>query len=118
MMTVNPGEVAAVRVAVEGFPRRPPGDHHGHVNRLTSAAAPHRPVPPECAPGVHRVVIQGAPGIEIDTHVGNEHIDHNDAGVLTTAHAALNAIEVVCAASPGLVSLRDLPVSPVRGLMP
>jgi hypothetical protein len=30
---------------------------------------------------------------------------------------AVNAIPMVCATAPGLVSLRDLPVSQVSGLM-
>ena len=44
-------------------------------------------------------------------------VDHNVAGVIATAAKAVNAIPVVCAAPPGLVSLRDLPVSQVRGLL-
>ena len=117
MMTVAPGQVAAVRFAVEGIVDGRPAIVMEHVNRLTSAAAPDWPVPPEGRPGVHRVVINGIPGIEINTHVGNDHTDHNEAGVIATAAKAVNAIAAVCAAPPGLISLRDLPVSQVRGLM-
>ncbi len=88
-----------------------------HVNRLTSAAAPDWPFPPEGRPGVHRVVVTGSPGVEINTHLGLDGVDHNVAGVIATAAKAVNAIAVVCAAPPGLVSLRDLPVSHVGGLM-
>jgi hypothetical protein len=66
---------------------------------------------------VHRVVVAGRPGVEINTHVGLGGTDHNEAGVIATAMKAVNAIPVVCAAPPGLVSLRDLPVSQVHGLM-
>jgi hypothetical protein len=74
-------------------------------------------MPPDGKPGVHRVVVTGDPGIEINTHVGLGRIDHNQAGVAATAAKAINAIDAVCAADPGLVSLRDLPVSQVRGLV-
>ena len=88
-----------------------------HVNRLTEAAAPDWPLPPEGRPGVHRVGVTGHPGIEINTHVGLGGLDHNLAGVIATAAKVVNAIPAVCAAEPGLVSLRDLPISQVRTLL-
>jgi hypothetical protein len=117
MMHVDPGRVAAVRFGVEGVVDGRTVITMEHVNRLTQAAAPEWPFPPEGRPGVHRVVVAGRPGIEINTHVGLGGTDHNEAGVTATAMKAVNAIPVVCAAPPGLVSLRDLPVSQVRGLM-
>jgi hypothetical protein len=88
-----------------------------HVNRLTSAAAPDWPTAPEGRPGVHRVVVRGVPGVEINTHVGLDGDDHNTAGVIATAAKVVNAIDAVCASPPGLVSLCDLPVSQVRNLL-
>jgi len=117
MMHVEPGQVAAVRFAVEGIVGGEPRIVMEHVNRLTSAAAPDWPVPPEGRPGVHRVVVTGDPGVEINTHLGLDGTDHNVAGVISTAAKVVNAVPAVCAAPPGLVSLRDLPVSQVRGLM-
>jgi hypothetical protein len=117
MMHVDPGRVAAVRFGVEGVVDGRTVITMEHVNRLTQTAAPEWPFPPEGRPGVHRVVVAGRPGIEINTHVGLAGTDHNEAGVIATAMKAVNAIPVVCAAPPGLVSLRDLPVSQVRGLM-
>jgi hypothetical protein len=117
MMHVSQGEVAAVRFAVEGVIGGEPRIVMEHVNRLTSAAAPDWPVAPEGRPGVHRVVVTGSPGVEINTHLGLDGIDHNVAGVIATAAKAINAIQSVCAAPPGLVSLLDLPLSQVRGLM-
>lgn len=117
MMRVEPGQVAAVRFAVEGIVGGEARIVMEHVNRLTEAAAPDWPVPPEGRPGVHRVVVTGNPGIEINTHVGLGAIDHNLAGVVATAAKAVNAVAAVCAAEPGLVSLRDLPISQVHGLM-
>jgi len=117
MMHVDPGGVAAVRFGVEGVVDGRSVITMEHVNRLTQAAAPEWPFPPEGRPGVHRVVVAGRPGVEINAHVGLGGTDHNEAGVMATAMKAVNAIPVVCAAPPGLVSLRDLPVSQVRGLM-
>lgn len=117
MMRVEPGQVAAVRFAVEGVVGGRAAITMEHVNRLTQSAAPHWPFPPEGRPGVHRVVVRGNPGVEINAHVGLDGIDHNRAGVVATAMKAVNAIPAVCAAQPGLISLRDLPVSHVAGVM-
>jgi hypothetical protein len=117
MMHVDPGQVAAVRFAVEGIVAGEPRIVMEHVNRLTAAAAPDWPVPPDGRPGVHRCVVTGHPGIEINTHVGLDGVDHNEAGVIATAAKVVNAIPAVCAAPPGLLSLRDLPVSQVRGVL-
>jgi hypothetical protein len=117
MMHIDPGRVAAVRFAVEGIVDGRTVITMEHVNRLTQAAAPEWPYPPEGRSGVHRVVVAGRPGVEINTHVGLHGTDHNEAGVIATAMKAVNAIPVVCASPPGLVSLRDLPISQVRGLM-
>lgn len=117
MMRVEPGCVAAVRLAVEGIVGGEPRIVMEHVNRLTDAAAPDWPVAPDGKPGVHRVVVTGNPGIEINTHCGLGLMDHNTAGVIATAAKVINAIPAVCAAPPGLVSLRDLPVAQVQGLL-
>ncbi len=117
MMRIEPDEVAAIRFAVEGIIDGEPAIVMEHVNRLTPAAAPLWPFPPEGRPGVHRVVVAGNPGIEINTHVGGHGIDHNEAGVIATAAKAINAIESVCAAAPGLVSVCDLPLAQAKGLM-
>jgi hypothetical protein len=55
--------------------------------------------------------------VEINAHLGRDGVDHNEAGVIATAAKAVNAVPAVCGAAPGLVSLRDLPVSQVHGLM-
>jgi hypothetical protein len=117
MMRIAPGHVAAVRFAVEGIKDGEPVIVMEHVNRLTQAAAPDWPYPPEGRGGVHRVVVSGRPGAEINAHVGSGDLDQNDGGVIATAAKVVNAVAAVCAASPGLVSLRDLPIAQVHGLM-
>ena len=55
--------------------------------------------------------------MEINTHVGLAGQDHNIAGVIATAAKVVNAIPAVCDAQPGLLSLPDLPLAQVRGVM-
>ena len=116
MMPVPAGRVAAVRFAVEGVRDGRPVITMEHVNRLTDAAAPHWPYPPDGRPGVHRVTIAGDPGVEINAHVGLG-IDHNQGGVIATAARAVNMIEPVCTAPSGLLAARDLPAAHIRGVM-
>jgi hypothetical protein len=117
MMHVGPGHIAAVRFAVEGMRAGEPVIVMEHVNRLTQAAAPDWPYPPDGRGGVHRVVVTGRPGVEINAHVGSGDIDQNEGGVIATAAKAVNSVAAVCAAPPGMVSLRDLPIAQVHGLM-
>jgi hypothetical protein len=117
MMHVDAGTVGAVRFAVEGIVGGRSTIVMEHVNRLTAVAAPDWPYPPEGRPGVHRVVVHGRPGVEINTHLGLDQLDHNEGGVIATAAKAVNAIPAVCAALPGLVSLRDLPIAQADNLM-
>lgn len=117
MMTVPPGRVAAVRFAVEGIRDGEPVITMEHVNRLTDAAAPDWPSPPDGRPGVHRVVVRGDPGVEINTHLGLDGVDHNQGGVISTAARAVNAIHNVCAAPPGLVAVKDLQAAHADNVM-
>jgi hypothetical protein len=63
------------------------------------------------------VVVRGDPGIEINTHLGLVGVDHNQAGVISTAARAVNAIAAVCAAPPGLLGAQDLPAAYARTMM-
>ncbi|KDE97725.1 dihydrodipicolinate reductase [Mycolicibacterium aromaticivorans JS19b1 = JCM 16368] len=111
MMSVAPGHVAAVRFAVEGIRDGQPVITMEHVNRLTPITAPDWPYPPDGRLGVHRVVVHGNPGVEINTRLGLDGVDHNDGGVISTAARAVNAIDAVCAAPSGLLSVKDLPAA-------
>lgn len=118
MMTVDPGQVAAVRFGVRGLRDGVPVISMEHVNRLTTAAGPDWTYPPQGHLGVHRVVVDGSPGVEINTHVGRAHIDHNQAGVIATAARAVNAIGAACAAPAGILAAHDLrPLDHTRGVM-
>jgi hypothetical protein len=117
MMRVEPGHVAAVRFGVEGVKDGRSVIVMEHINRLTARSAPEWPYPPDGRSGVHRVLVTGSPGVEINAHVGLDGMDHNEAGVIATAARVVNAIPAVVAAPPGLVSLRELPVAQAAGLL-
>lgn len=118
MAKVEPGGMAAVRFAVEGVRDGEPVITLEHVTRLTSAAAPDWEFPPEGHTGVHRVVVEGEPRVEINTHVSHPLFDSTDSGCISTAARAMNAIDWVCRAPKGLISVADIPQSAtIRGLM-
>jgi hypothetical protein len=117
MMTVPAGHVAAVRFAIQGISDGEVVISLEHVNRLTEGAAPDWPYPPDGRPGVHRVVVEGRPGVEINTHVGLHGVDQNEAGVISTGAKLVNAVRSVCAAPPGLLGVTDLPLSQAAGLV-
>lgn len=118
MMDVEVGKVAAVRFGVEGIRNGEAVITMEHVNRLTEVAAPHWAVPPDGRPGVHRVVVEGDPGVEINTHVGLGGTDHNQGGVIATAARPINAIEAVCRAPAGILAAHDFrPLDHIRGVM-
>jgi len=118
MMNVDVGKVAAVRFGVEGIRDGRVAITMEHVNRLTDVAAPHWPYPPDGRPGAHRVVVEGEPGIEINTHVGGSGTDHNIGGVIATAARPINVIEAVCRAPAGILAAHDLrPLDHTHGVM-
>lgn len=118
MMTVEPGQQAAVRFATEGVVDGTPVITLEHVTRLTTAAAPDWEFPPDGHTGVHRVVVEGEPRVEINTHVSHPILDSTDAGCISTAARVVNAIDWVCSAPSGLISVEDVPQSAImRGLM-
>jgi hypothetical protein len=118
MTKVEPGGMAAVRFAVEGIVDDEPVITLEHVTRLTAAAAPDWPFPPDGHTGVHRVVAEGEPRVEINTHVSHPLFDSTDAGCIATAARALNAIEWVCCAPAGLIAVDEIPpAGTLRGVM-
>jgi hypothetical protein len=118
MMTVQPGQMAGVRFATEGFRDGEPVITLEHVTRLTPAAAPEWEYPPEGLVGVHRVVVEGEPRVQLDTHVSHPVFGTTDAACISTAARAVNAIDWVCRAPTGLVAVEDIPLTAtMRGLM-
>jgi hypothetical protein len=118
MCTVEPGKLAAVRFAVEGVRGGVPVITMEHINRLTASAAPQWDYPPDGQTGVHRVVVEGEPRVELNTHVSHPVLDSTNAGCISTAARVVNAIEWICDAPAGLISVEDIPpTATIRGLM-
>lgn len=117
MAEVPADGVAAVRFGAEGLVDGEPVIVVEHVNRLTEAAAPDWAYPPTGRLGVHRVVVEGWPGIEVNSHLGLGDVAETHAGVVSTAARIVNAIDAVCEAQPGLLTVNDLPVAQARGVM-
>ncbi|MDG4665723.1 dihydrodipicolinate reductase [Mycobacterium sp. 236(2023)] len=118
MMTVEPGQLAGVRFAVEGVRDGVPVITVEHTTRLTPAAAPDWEYPPSGQDGVHMVIVEGEPRIEMTTHLSHPVLDVTDAGCVSTAARAVNAIDWVCRAPAGLIAVEDIPpVEMIRGLM-
>lgn len=118
MMPVQPGQMAAVRFATEGVLDGRTVITLEHVNRLTAAAAPDWDFPPDGHIGVHRVVVEGEPRVELNTHLAHPVFDPTDAGCISTAARAVNAIDWVCRAPAGLVAVEDIPPAALmRGLL-
>ena len=64
---------------------------------------------------MHRVVAEGEPRIEINTHVSHPLFDTTDAGCISTAARVVNVIDWVCRAPAGLIAVDEIP--PCRRLL-
>lgn len=118
MMTVEPGGMAGVRFAAEGLRAGSPVITVEHTTRLTPAAAPDWEYPPDGHSGVHKVIIEGEPRVEINTLLSHPVLDVTEAGCVSTAARVLNVIDWVCRAPAGLISMEEIPPSEMaRGLM-
>ena len=67
---------------------------------------------------VPRGVVDGDPRVEVNTHVSHPLFDTTDAACISTAARAINVLDWVCDAPPGILSVEDIPpVVAMRGLM-
>jgi len=118
MATIEPGQMAAVKFAVEGVRNGAPVITMEHITRLTDASAPDWEYPSDGYPGVHRVVIDGDPRVELNTSVSHPGLDVTEAGCYSTAARVINAIDWICRAPAGLIAVEDIPpVELIRGLV-
>lgn len=113
--TVVQGTVAALRFEVMGIVGGVPRIVVEHVTRLRDDLAP--AWPRGVGPGTYRVTIEGMPSLRCDLQVGFHSTDHNIDGCVATAMRLVNAIPAVCAASPGVKSFLDLPLTPGKHAM-
>ena len=114
MMKVAKGTCGAVRFEVQGIVKGKPLIVTEHVNRLGNDQAPQWPAPPDGRRGVHRCIVTGNPGVQLECFVKGEDGDHNTGGVQATAMRVINAIPEVCRHAPGIIHTLDLPYTPTR----
>ncbi|KUI01613.1 dihydrodipicolinate reductase [Mycobacterium sp. IS-3022] len=118
MMTVEPGQLAGVRFAAEGVRGGDVIITVEHTTRLTPAAAPDWEYPPDGHSGVHKVIVEGEPRVEMSTLLSHPVLDVTEAGCLSTAARVVNTIDWVCRAPSGLISAEEIPAAElIRGLM-
>ncbi len=103
------GTMGAVRFQVVGKVGGVPRVILDHVTRTSVDQMPQWPQPPEGG-GCYRVEIEGEPMMVVDFMHHGEDGDHNVSGMVTTAMRLVNSVHAVCAAAPGLVLAKDLPL--------
>jgi 4-hydroxy-tetrahydrodipicolinate reductase len=114
MGVIEEGTTAGAWFEVQGIVNGRPAVSAAHVNRLREDIGPHWPSLSDGRSG-YRIEIIGRPSFTVDIEPHLDGGSHNDAGIIGTAMRLVNAIPVVCAASPGLVTPLDLPVFAARG---
>jgi hypothetical protein len=110
MGAIEPGTVAGYRFEVLGMAGGKPVLAVEHVTRIHPDVAPNWP---RLDPGGFRVILEGTPSFTAEVVFDED--DPNVAGCTGTAARAVNAIPVVCAASPGVCSFLDLPTITAAG---
>lgn len=110
MGTIEKGTCAGVRFEVQGMVDGRPMLVAAHVNRLRDDIGPDWD---RLSPGKtsgYKIEVEGSPSFRCEIEPVGEDGDHNTAGITGTAMRVVNAIPVVCAADPGVVSILDLPI--------
>ncbi len=106
------GTISGMRFEIRGMVGGEPRIIVEHVTRLRDDDAPHWP-----EGHGYRIEIDGEPCLKIELELSSHVGDHNHAGCLATAMHVLNAIPAVCAATPGVKTMLDLPVYSGRHLL-
>jgi 4-hydroxy-tetrahydrodipicolinate reductase len=106
------GTISGMRFEIRGLVGGEPRIVVEHVTRLRDEDAPEWPH----GQG-YRIIVDGDPCLKLELELSSHVGDHNYAGCLATAMHVINAIPAVCEASPGVLSLLDLPVYSARHLL-
>lgn len=114
MGTIEQGTCAAVRFEVQGIVDGRAMFVAAHVNRLHESAGPGWDRLSGGKQSGYKIEIAGSPSFRCEIEPVGEDGDHNTAGITGTAMRVVNAIPVVCAAPPGVVSILDLPLFTAR----
>lgn len=115
---IEKGCAAATRMELQGIVRGEPRIIIDHVHRVVPDVAPDWPRPSSDPAHANRIEVKGSPNVVQETVFSDEHTgDGNAGGCLATGLRAVHAIPAVCAAAPGILTLRDLPLVSGRGGM-
>ncbi|MFF1374828.1 dihydrodipicolinate reductase [Streptomyces sp. NPDC058308] len=109
------GTQGAVRFEVQGIVGGEPRIVIEHVTRIHPSCAPHWPSPPDGGDGVHRVIVEGRPRIEVTVEATDEGENRSAGGNATAAGRLVNAVDWLAAAEPGLYDALDVPLRPAAG---
>jgi 4-hydroxy-tetrahydrodipicolinate reductase len=104
---IHAGTVAAIVFKVFGVVAGEKRITFEHVTRLEKSMAPDWPQPP--GRGGYRVEIDGLPAITAEIALDEPGGDANIAALMATGMRAVNALPLVCQASPGVKSWFDFP---------
>ena len=114
MGRIERGTCAGVRFEVQGILDGRPALVAAHVNRLRGDIGPGWDRLSAGKRSGYKVEVKGSPSFTCEIEPVGEDGDHNTAGITGTAMRVVNAIPVVCAHAPGMVSTLDLPIFTAR----
>jgi 4-hydroxy-tetrahydrodipicolinate reductase len=109
MGTIEAGTGAGVWFEVQGLVEGEVRVVAAHCNRLRADIGPDWPRL-KIAESGYRIEVRGTPSYECEIAPAGASGDHNEGGIIGSAMRPVNAIPVVCAAPPGIVSPLDLPL--------
>ena len=116
MGTFAKGSLGAFRFEVQAIVRGQVRFVVEHITRICDTTAPQWPNPN--GQGCHQILISGHPEIVLTFEAEDSRGNHAGGGNAAAAGRIVNAIPRVCAAAPGLLTSRDLPLLPGVGLIP
>jgi 2,4-diaminopentanoate dehydrogenase len=108
------GTQGAIRFEVQGIVGGEPRIIVEHVTRIHASCAPDWPMPPT-GDGVHRVIIEGDPRIEVSVEATDAKGNRAEGGNATAVGRLVGAIDWLVAAEPGLYDALDIPLRPAAG---
>jgi len=109
MGRIEKGTCAALRFEVQGISKGRPVVVSSHTQRLRGDLAPQWERLAGDKSG-YRIEIKGSPEFNCEIDLKGDDGDHNTGIVTGTAMRIVNAIPAVCKASPGVLSILDLPL--------
>ncbi len=98
--TIETGGISGIRFEICGVVDGVPRVIVEHVTRTRDSDAPDWPT----GQG-YRILIDAEPSAKVELTLTSSRGDHNTAGCLATAMAAINAIPTVCEADPGVLTV-------------